>query len=114
MKSRGFTLVETLVAMSLVGAVLLPATLWLYSSRTSRDARDRFRAVQMLEMDMNRALVLRLKEPWSREQPEPGYLRLEIRPIMDGSETRLVGTARDRQGRILAELQAGFFTGRTP
>lgn len=114
MKSRGFTLVETLVAMSLVGAVLLPASLWLYSSRTSRDARDRFRAVQMLEMEMNRAFTLRLKEPWSREQPEPGYLRLEIRPIREGSETRLVGTARNRQGRILAELQAGYFAGRTP
>lgn len=114
MKARGFTLVETLVAMSLVGAVLLPATLWLYSSRTSRDARDRFRAVQMLEIEMNRAFVLRLKDPWSREHPDPGYLRLEIRPVRDGSETRLMGTTRDRQGRILAELQAGYFAGRAP
>lgn len=114
MKAQGFTLVETLVAMSLVGAVLLPASLWLYSSRTSRDARDRFRALQMLEMEMNRAFVLRQKEPWSREQPDPGYLRLEIRPIREGSETRVVGKARNRQGRILAELQAGYFTGRAP
>jgi prepilin-type N-terminal cleavage/methylation domain-containing protein len=114
MKERGFTLVETLVALSLVGAVLLPASLWLYSSRTSRDAMGRFRAVQMLEMEMNRAFVLRLKEPFSREQPGPGYLRLEIRPIREGAETRLVGKARDRQGRILAELQAGYFAGRAP
>lgn len=107
--TRGFTLVETLVAMSLVGAVLLPTCFWLYQSRTSREAMMRFRAVQALEMRMNRALLLRQEKEWSEEVPDPGYLRFEIRPVRDGWETRLLGTAKDRKGRVVARLQAGWF-----
>jgi prepilin-type N-terminal cleavage/methylation domain-containing protein len=109
---RGFTLIETLVAMSLVGAVLLPACFWLYQSRTSRAAMERFRATQVLESEMNRALLLRLDKDWSREIPDPGYLRFEIRPVRDGAETRLLGTAKDRKGRVVTQLQSGYFEGR--
>jgi prepilin-type N-terminal cleavage/methylation domain-containing protein len=108
---KGFTLVETLVALSLVGAVLLPASLWLYP-RTGAGARERFRATQLLEMGMNRALLLRRDKEWSEEIPDPGYLRLEIRAVRDGAETRLLGSALDRKGRMVVQLQAGFFEGK--
>ena len=111
LRSRGFTLVETLVAMSLVGAVLLPLCFWLYQSRTSREAMIRFRATQALEMRMNRAVLLRQDKDWSEEIPGPGYLRFEIRPVRDGMETRLAGTAKDRKGRIVTRLQAVWFKG---
>jgi prepilin-type N-terminal cleavage/methylation domain-containing protein len=107
--AEGFTLIETLVAMSLVGAVLLPTCFWLYQSRTSRAAMERFRATQALEMRMNRAVLLRQDADWSEEIPDPGYLRFEIHPIRDAAETRLLGTAKDRKGRIVAALQAGYF-----
>jgi prepilin-type N-terminal cleavage/methylation domain-containing protein len=109
--SRGFTLVETLVAMSLVGAVLLPACFWLYQSRTSREAMIRFRATQALEMHMNRAVLLRQDKDWSEEVPDPGYLRFEIQVVRDGAETRLAGSAKDRKGRIVTRLQAVWFRG---
>jgi prepilin-type N-terminal cleavage/methylation domain-containing protein len=108
---NGFTLIETLVAMSLVGAVLLPSCLWFYQSRTSRAAMEKFRATQILETRMNRAVLLRQGTDWGEEIPEPGYLRIEIHPKVDGSETRLLGTAKDRKGRIVTQLQAGFFGG---
>lgn len=109
---KGFTLIETLVAMSLVGAVLLPSCLWLYQSRTSRAAMEKFRATQVLEARMNRALLLRQGTDWSEEIPDPGYLRIEIHPLVDGTETRLSGTAKDRKGRLVSQLQAGFFEGK--
>ena len=111
---RGFTLVETLVAMALVSAVLLPGSFWLYGSRTSQAARERFRALQLLEVEMNRSLVLHLEKDVSEEIPGPPYLRLEIRSVRDGSETRLLGSARDRQGRVVTRLEAAFFPGRVP
>ncbi|MDB5050703.1 MAG: hypothetical protein JWO30_3774 [Fibrobacteres bacterium] len=110
--SGGFTLVETLVAMSLVCAVLLPACFWLYQSRASRAAWERFHALQILEMKMNRAVLLRQGTDWSGEVPEPGYLRLEIKAVRDGAETRLVGTAKDRKGRLVTGLQAAYFEGK--
>ena len=109
---KGFTLIETLVAMSLVGAVLLPSCLWFYQSRTSRAAMEKFRATQALEARMNRALLLRQGADWSEEISDPGYLRIEIHPLADGAETRLSGTAKDRKGRIISQLQAGFFEGK--
>jgi prepilin-type N-terminal cleavage/methylation domain-containing protein len=108
-RQRGFTLVETLIAMTLACAVLLPASMWLYHSRSSRAALARFRATQMLEMELDRAWLLRLDRDFSREIPAPGYIRLRIHPLRDGRETRLIGTAEDRQGHILASLQAGYF-----
>ncbi|HKP95157.1 MAG TPA: type II secretion system protein [Fibrobacteria bacterium] len=108
---NGFTLVETLVALSLVCAVLLPACLWLYQSRASRAAWERFRATQLLEARLNREFLLRRDRDWSEEIPEPGYLRLEIRVVRDGAETRLLGAARDRKGREITRLQAGYFRG---
>ena len=108
----GFTLVETLVAMALVVSVLLPACFWLYQSRTSRAALERFRATQALDTRMNRALLLRLDKDWSEEVPDPGYLRFEIHAVRDGSEMHLVGTAKDRKGRVITRLVAGYFGGK--
>jgi prepilin-type N-terminal cleavage/methylation domain-containing protein len=109
---NGFTLIETLVAMSLVGAVLLPSCLWFYQSRTSRAAMEKFRATQVLEAKMNRALLLRQGTDRNEEIPGPGYLRIEIHPLVEGAETRLLGTAKDRKGRIISQLQTGYFEGK--
>jgi hypothetical protein len=95
--------------LALVSAILLPASFWLYRSRTSQAAWERFRAVQLLEMRMNRAFLIRPDKDWSEEIPDPGYLRLEIHPVTDGPETRLLGTAKDRKGKVLVKLQSGFF-----
>lgn len=105
---KGFTLVETLVAMILVSAVALPASLWLYRSRMHHAAWDRFRAVQALEDRMNRAVLLRDTRDWSGAAEGTPY-RLEIRAREEGGERRLIGTARDRRGRVLAVLEADLF-----
>lgn len=108
-RMSGFTLIETLIALSLVGAVLLPSSVWLYQSRNSRSAWERFRAVQGLEMRMNRALLLRQEKDSKEEVAGPRYLRYEIRLLKDGEETRLLGLALDRKGGIVARLQGGYF-----
>ncbi len=108
----GFTLVETLVAMSLVCAILLPSSFWLYQSRAGGAATERFRASQLLEMRMNRALLLRQAKDGGEEIPGPDYLRLVIRVVRDGAEVRLMGTALDRKGHVQAQLQAGYFAGK--
>lgn len=108
---RGFTLIETLVALTLASAVLLPASLWLYHSHASRAALAKFHAVQALEAEMNRALLLRLDHDAASERREPFPLRLRVRAVRDGKETRLIGTAQDRQGRIIAGMQAAWYAG---
>ncbi len=110
----GFTLVETLVAMVLVSAVLLPASFWLYRSRTSEAAWDRFRAVQILEMKINRAWIQRQEQDGSEEIPGSQHLRLEIHVVKDGAETRLMGTVRDRKGKPVTSLDAAYFHGKIP
>lgn len=109
---NGFTLIETLIALSLVGTILLPSCLWFYQSRASRAAMNTFRATQALEMRMNRALLLRQSADLSEEIPEPGFIRFDIHLIKDGAETRLLGSAKDRRGRILSQLQSGYFESR--
>lgn len=107
-RQGGFTLVETLVALILVSAVALPASLWLYRSRMHHAAWDRFRAVQALEDRMNRAVLLRADGDWSGTPEGTGY-RLEIRAEEDGGERRLIGTAKDRRGKVLVTLEAALF-----
>jgi prepilin-type N-terminal cleavage/methylation domain-containing protein len=107
-RAKGFTLVETLVALILVSAVALPASLWLYRSRMHHAAWDRFRAVQALEDRMNRAVLLRADRDWSGTARGDAY-RLEIRVEKEGPERRLVGTAKDRRGKVLVTLEAGLF-----
>ena len=111
---QGFTLVETLVALALISAVMLPASFWLYRSRTSEAAWERFRAVQVLEMKMNRALLERWEKDRSEEIPGPGYLRLQIRVVQDGAETKLLGSASDRKGRPITSLEAAYFLEKLP
>jgi prepilin-type N-terminal cleavage/methylation domain-containing protein len=106
----GFTLIETLIAMALAGMVLLPASIWLYHSRASRAALEKFRATQALEAELQRAVLLRSDHGSSREVPGPPFLRLEVRVHRDADEVRLSGKALDRRGRALAELEAAYFT----
>lgn len=107
---RGFTLVETLIAMTLASAVLLPASFWLYHSRASRAAWDKFRATQALESELDRAVLLRWDHDATREMSSPFYLKLIVHIERNADETRILGQALDRQGRPLAELQSGYFT----
>ena len=109
MSQKGFTLIETLIALSLASAILLPASLWLYHSRASRAALVKFHATQALEQEMNRALLLRPDHDVTTERLGHGYLRMRIRAVRDGKENRLIGTAFDRQGRSLAVLRATWF-----
>jgi prepilin-type N-terminal cleavage/methylation domain-containing protein len=109
----GFTLMETLIAMTLAAAVLLPASFWLYQSRTSRAAMEKFRATQALEDRMNRAVLLRLERDRTEEAHLPGYVRLIFHVVRNAEETRIEGRAEDRRGRTLAELQAAYF-GKNP
>lgn len=110
----GFTLVETLVAMILVSAALLPTCVWLYKSEASRAAWNRFQAVQMLEDKMNRAFLVRLDHDETDEIPGPQFLRIDIRVLQKSGEIRLMGTARDRKGRIVAALEVDNFEGDLP
>jgi len=109
MKNKGFTLIEVLVALGLVSAILLPTSLWLFSSKTSQAAMDKFRASQFLEVEMNRAFLQRVDHDVSKEIPEPNYLHIKIHPQVDGLESKLMGTALDRKGKALAHFEASFF-----
>ncbi len=108
-EAGGFTLVETLIAMTLAATILLPASFWLYHSRASRAAWDKFRATQALESELNRAVLLRADHDATREISSPFYLKLSLRVAHDADETRILGQALDRQGRLLAELESGYF-----
>jgi prepilin-type N-terminal cleavage/methylation domain-containing protein len=108
--ANGFTLVETLVAMTLAATILLPASFWLYHSRASRAALDKFHATQALESELNRAVLLRRDQDGDREVSSPFYLRLTLHVERNADETRIFGKALDRQGRTLAELESGYFT----
>ena len=110
-RAQGFTLVETLIALILVGAVLLPASFWLYRSWVGRAAWQRFQAGQALEMRMNRVFLLRPEQDISEEIKTPVALRIEIRLVRNGPEMRRMGTARDKWGKILSRLEAAHFEG---
>jgi type II secretory pathway component PulJ len=105
----GFTLVETLVAMLLVSAVVLPASLWLYRTRTHHAAWERFRATQLLEDRMNRALLLRPDRDQREREEGPTGLRFEIEVEEEGDETRLIGKAVNHRGRTVVTLEAALF-----
>lgn len=108
-RSGGFTLVETMVAMIVVAAVVLPASLWLYRSRTNHAAWDRFRAVQILEDRMNRAVLLRKAPSLGEQMPGRPDWRIEIRIEDKGDGSRLVGTTKDGRGKVLASMEAMLF-----
>jgi hypothetical protein len=95
--------------MTLAAAVLLPASFWLYHSRASRAALDKFRATQALESELNRAIVLRWDHDSAREAQVPILIRLTVHVERDADEVRLFGKALDRQGRPLAELEGAYF-----
>jgi len=107
--ASGFTLMETLIAMTLAATILLPASFWLYHSRASRAAWDKFRATQALESEINRAVLLRWDHDATREDSSPFYLKLILHIERNADETRISGQALDRQGRPLAELESGYF-----
>ena len=100
---------ETLVAMLLVSAVALPASLWLYRSRANNAAWERFQAVQLLEQRMHRAFLLRYERNWSGTMDSAPGLRFDIRVEEEAGEFRLLGTARNRRGRAVVSLEASFF-----
>jgi prepilin-type N-terminal cleavage/methylation domain-containing protein len=109
LRQKGFTLIESLVALGLVSAILLPTSLWLYRSKASHAAWSRFDATQALEIRMNRALVLRAAKDVIEEIQQPRYLRIEIRAKTDGPEVKLLGVAKDRKEKILARQEACLF-----
>jgi hypothetical protein len=102
-------LVETLVAMLLVSAVVLPASLWFYRTRTHHAAWERFRATQLLEHRMNRALLLRPDRDQRDREEGPAGLRFEIRVEEAADEKRLIGTAVNHRGRTVVTLEAALF-----
>lgn len=108
-RNGGFTLVETLVAMIVVTAVVLPASLWLYRSRTNHAAWERFRAVQFLEDRMNRAMLLRKAPALGEQMPGLPACRIEIRAEDKRDGRRMVGMAKDGRGRILASMETMLF-----
>jgi len=110
-RQKGFTLIETLFALTLASTILLPASLWLYHSRASRAALAKFRATQVLEMEMNRAVILHLDHDSASENPGRDALRIRIHCVREGREIRLLGSVADRQGRPLAALQSAWFAG---
>jgi hypothetical protein len=65
----------------------------------------------MLEMEMNRAILLRQASDWHTEIPNPRYVYLEIRVVQEGVEVKLLGSAQDRWGKRIMELQAVYFKG---
>jgi hypothetical protein len=101
--------VETLIAMSLAGAILLPASFWLYHSRSSRGAMDKFRATQALETELHRALALRLDHDSGKDLPGPPFVRLALHVHKAADEIRISGKAFDQKGRTLAELEGAYF-----
>lgn len=108
-RQKGFTLVETLVAMVLVSAVLLPTSLWLYRSRMNHAAWERFQATQLLELRMNRAVLLRPDRNWSEPMPEAAGLRFIIHLEDETGGRRIVGKAVDRRGKDVVTLEATLF-----
>lgn len=108
-RQAGFTLVETVVAMILVSAVVLPASLWLYRSRMNHAAWERFHAVQQLEDRMNRAFLQRDARGLSGQVQGLPILRFEIRAVDEAGERRLLGEVRDAKGRSIATLETVIF-----
>jgi prepilin-type N-terminal cleavage/methylation domain-containing protein len=106
---RGFTLIETLVALILVTSVALPASLWFYRSRMNQAAMERFKAVQLLESKMNRALLGRLEKHYQESISLGGIKQLEIRHKRDGDEHYLFGRVIHSSGKEVATMEAVWF-----
>lgn len=110
LNGKGFTLVETLVALAVVSAVVLSTSLWLHKNRTNQAAFRRFEAIQELEMRMNRAFLLkrdrRLGLPATGEQGWQYRIRLE----KGDGESILLGAVEDRHGKTIVELQVPLFS----
>jgi prepilin-type N-terminal cleavage/methylation domain-containing protein len=113
-RCKGFTLVETLVAMLIVSVAALPASLWLYRSRANHAAWERFHTLQMLEHRMNRAMVLRLDQDWSEQVQGPPNRRFVIRVKNESGERRLSGEALNEQGKAMVTLEAVLFDREEP
>ncbi len=110
---QGFTLIETLIALCLASAVLLPTSLWFYRSHASRAAYEKFQATQELERSMQRTFLLGLEQDWKDEVLLPGLplpYRLEIRVLAKNGEIRYLGSAKNHEG-VICHLEVDRFTG---
>ncbi len=110
----GFTLVETLIAMVLATAFLVPLSTWLYKNHVNQRALNRFCALSLLETELHRAFLQREEKTIFKEYEVPCRCRVEIEPELIGDEVKLSGKVLGLSGPPLGRMTISYFGRKSP
>ncbi len=107
--SKGFTLLEIMIAMAMAMAFIAPSAYWFSKSRSNQAAFRKFIVCHELELEMQEAQVLQDEKSRSRKLNWPLPATLTIEAKKTGSEIRLHGWVSDNSKRELCTLEGVFF-----
>ncbi len=106
---KGFSLIETLIAMIIASVFLFPLSAWFYRRTENQAATEKFMATQILENRLQRAYLLKPHSVFLEQMSAAPFLQIKIDIVKDGKETILRGIASNKQGKVISQLQMDYF-----